>query len=185
MLQKLCQTEVAEVRLALQIEQDIMGFQIAMKHAMLVSVMHGACHLGNEECRMSNVELAFRLLGLPICHLEFAARNSLGQVAALDELHAEVRLAVVDADLVDRHDAGVVEAGGGLRLQAEALHVVSGSELTGEDHFQGNRAVEAHLACFVDDAHAAARNLLQQLVVAKTLPDLRGRLRGPGGAIGA
>ena len=40
----------------------------------------------------------------------------LGQAAAFDELHAEVLLALVLADLVDRHDPGVVEQRDGLGL---------------------------------------------------------------------
>ena len=41
------------------------------------------------------------------------------QAAAVDQLHAEVVLALVLADLVDRDDAGVVEQGDGLGLVAE------------------------------------------------------------------
>ena len=44
----------------------------------------------------------------------------LRQALPLDEAHAEVVLALVLADLVDRHDARVVEVGGGLGLDVEA-----------------------------------------------------------------
>ena len=42
-----------------------------------------------------------------------------------------------------------------------------GGELAGEDHLEGDDAVEADLPGLVDDAHAAAGDLLQQLVVAE------------------
>ena len=47
----------------------------------------------------------------------------LRQALALDEAHAEIMLALVLADLVDRHDAGMVEVGGRLGLEVEPLDV--------------------------------------------------------------
>jgi hypothetical protein len=42
------------------------------------------------------------------------------EVTALDQLHDEVRPALVLTDLVDGHDVGVTELGDGQRLSAEA-----------------------------------------------------------------
>ena len=47
--------------------------------------------------------------------------DDLGEGARLDELHDEVRRAVLLGDVVDRDGAGVVEPGGGARLAAGAL----------------------------------------------------------------
>jgi hypothetical protein len=80
------------------------------------------------------------------------------------------------ADLVNRHDVRVVEVGGGFRLGVEALHVTRRRQLLGEDHLEGDDPVEALLSCLVDDAHAAAGDLLQQLVIAE-VPDPRPRRR--------
>ena len=63
----------------------------------------------------------------------------LGEAAALDQLHAEVMLALVLADLVDRHDVGMIEIGRGLRLGVEALHVGGGGQLAGKDHLESDR----------------------------------------------
>ena len=49
-----------------------------------------------------------------------------------------------------------------------------GGELAGQDHLQGDDAVEADLPGPVDDAHAAAGDLLQQLVVAEVVSPLHG-----------
>ena len=59
-------------------------------------------------------------------------RGSLRQADAVDQLHAEVMLSVVRADLVDRHDVGMIEIGGRLRFLPKALHVAIGGKLPGQ-----------------------------------------------------
>ena len=76
-------------------------------------------------------------------------------------------LALVLADLVDRHDPRMVEVGGRLGLGVEALDVGVVGELAGEDHLERDGAVEAHLPGLEDDAHAAAGELADDLVVAE------------------
>ena len=76
-------------------------------------------------------------------------------------------LALVLADLVDRHDARVVEVGGGLGLGVEPPDVGLVGELAGEDHLERDGPVEADLPGLVDDAHAAAGDLADDLVVAE------------------
>ena len=109
-------------------------------------------------------------------------REPLGEVAALDELHAEVALAVVLADLVDRDDAGVVEQRDGLGLVLEPAQLGVVGQDAGLDHLEGDGPVEADLAGLVDDAHAAAAQLLLDLVVAEVAD---GRARGIGEAPGS
>ena len=76
-------------------------------------------------------------------------------------------LALVLADLVDRHDARMVEVGGRLGLGVEPLDVGLVGELAGEDHLERDGPVEAHLPGLEDDAHAAAGDLADDLVVAE------------------
>ena len=57
-----------------------------------------------------------------------------------------------------------------------------GRELAGQDHLQGHDAVEADLPGLVDDAHAAAGDLLQQLVIAE-VADGAQRRGNPGGRL--
>ena len=54
-------------------------------------------------------------------------------------------VAVVFTDLEYRDDAGVVEIGGGLGLEAEALDLGVVGELPGEDHLE--RTVRLRLTC--------------------------------------
>ncbi len=90
----------------------------------------------------------------------------LGEAAALDQLHAEVRLSLVLAYLVDGQDVGVIEVGGRLRLRAKALDIGIRCQGATQDHLQRDNAVERNLAGAVDDAHPAAGNLLEKGVVA-------------------
>ena len=76
-------------------------------------------------------------------------------------------LALVLADLVDRHDARMVEVGGGLGLGVEPPDVGLVGELAGEDHLERDGPVEADLPGLEDDAHAAAGDLADDLVVAE------------------
>ena len=69
----------------------------------------------------------------------------LRQALPLDEAHREIMLALVLADLVDRHDARMVEVGRRLGLGVEPLDVGLVGKLAGEDHLERDGAVEADL----------------------------------------
>ena len=75
----------------------------------------------------------------------------LGQRGPLYEFHREVLLALVLADLVDRHDVGMVEIGGRLGLGAEALDVARRGERAAEDHLESDDPIERRLPGLVDD----------------------------------
>jgi hypothetical protein len=143
------------VRPALLVQEDVSGLEVAVEDAATVRVMHGPGH-GGDEARDG-------VRGGPVGHASVQRRER----PPLDELHGEVVLSLVLADLVNGDDVRVVELGGRLRLAAKSVHLVCGGELSGEDHLQRYDAVEAALPRFVDDAHAAAGDFLQQLVVAE------------------
>src|SRR5439155_3765721 len=92
------------------------------------------------------------------------AVEALGEAAAGAVLHREVRPAGVLAGLVDGGDGRVLQPGDRLGLGAEAGQVGGGGVAAGEDHLQRDEAVERPLAGEVDDAHAAAADLADQLV---------------------
>ena len=79
-------------------------------------------------------------------------------------LQLEEGQAVGLADVVDLHDVGVLQAGDGLRLGQEADGGLVVGMGTGQDHLQGAGAVQEDLSGAVDDAHAAAAQLAQDLV---------------------
>ena len=142
--------------------------EVAVDDAARVGVVHRLGDLPHERGRAAAAGAARR-------------RGPSGQARPVDEAHAEVVLPVVLADLVDRHDAGMVEVGRGLGLGAEPRDVGLVGELPGQDHLEGDGPVEAQLPGLVDDAHAAAGDLAKQLVVAEATehagPDRRPSLR--------
>ena len=80
-------------------------------------------------------------------------------------------LVLMLADFVNGHNVGMVQLGGGFRLRLETPHVGLRCELAGQDHFQGDQPLELDLPGLVDNAHASACNLLQQLVFAEVTHD--------------
>ena len=135
------------------IEQDIGGLEIAVEDAAGMRVGHRLGRLGHQAGGGAGILL------VPL--------HQGHEAAAGDELHAEVMLAVVAADLVDRDNAGVVEQRHGLGLIAEAAQLVVAGEQAGLDHLQGHGPVERDLAGLIDDTHAPAAQLAPDLIVAE------------------
>jgi hypothetical protein len=82
--------------------------------------------------------------------------------SAVDELHDEV----VGADVVELADVGVVESGNGLRFACETL-----GELLAEN-LDGDGAIKARVAGFVDFAHAPGVDGRKDLEVIENLTRL-------------
>ena len=97
------------MRFALCIKQNVSRFDVAMENAVFMRVMHGACHLCDEFHR------------LPDGHRRVF--NHFVKLAAFDELHAEVTLAIALAHLVDWDDAWMIKARSGFCFQTKALEV--------------------------------------------------------------
>ena len=94
------------MRVPLRVEEDVRRLQVAVKDAPHVGVLDGFGRLDHQGH------------GGPGIVLERG--ELLGEVAPIDQLHAEVALAVVLADFVHRHDAGVIQQRDGLGLVLEA-----------------------------------------------------------------
>ncbi len=132
-----------------------------MQDAVLVGVMDGASDEGDQPSRGLRVGAQ--------------RRGPVREAAALDPLHTKVIAALVFADLVDRHDVGMLQAGGGLGLVTKAFHFLGGGKPAFPDHFQGDDTVQADLPRPIHHAHSAAGNLLLQFVVAETTARTRQR----------
>ena len=102
------------------------------------------------------------------------------QAAAVDVLQLEERQAVGLADVVDLDDVGVLQAGDGLGLGQEAGDGLGAGMGPGQDHLERAGTVQADLPGPVDDAHAAAAQLAQDLVAGDGGDGAVGHL--PGGA---
>jgi hypothetical protein len=89
-----------------------------------------------------------------------------GERAALHELHREERLALVLADIVDRHDAGMIQPGRERYLTLEQPCRGVGREGAAREHLEGDDPIGADLPGPVDDAHAAGVDAAEDLVAA-------------------
>ena len=135
------------------VDQDVGRLEVAMQDMVLMGVLHGQGDLLHELGRPSRGRVA---LG-----------DRLGQARPLDEPHAEVVLPVSLANFVDGHDRGMVEAGGSLGLGTETANLGVVGELTGQDHLEGDHAIQAELPCLEHHAHATAGDLAKDLIVAE------------------
>jgi hypothetical protein len=68
------------------------------------------------------------------------------------------------ADLVNLHDAGVVQPSHRLRLDLEARQLLGAGVAAGQDHLQCDDPIQLRLPGLVDDTHAATAQLAQDLV---------------------
>jgi hypothetical protein len=94
--------------------------------------------------------------------------QNVGEGAPLDQLHGQERPAVRQhADLVHGGDAGVLQLAGDAGLVAEALGGRRIGRVFRGQHLDGDVAVEGGVAGAVDHAHAAAADLVEQLIAGR------------------
>jgi hypothetical protein len=72
-----------------------------------------------------------------------------GEALALDEVHGVVVQSVLFTDLMDADNIGMLQPRGGRRFSTEAANFVIRCQQTRSHHFDGNCAVETHLARLV------------------------------------
>ncbi len=162
MLDQSREAEVRQERFARGIEEDVVGFDVSMQDPALVGEMECPRDFGGKLCGPGRVEPDVR-----------AVRHGR---SSLQQFHAEVRMAVVLPDLVDRDDVGMVERGGGFRLGAETFDEIRRREGAAQGDLHRDPAAETSLASLEHQAHSAARDFLREFVVAKN--SARGRARG-------
>src|SRR5262245_30680300 len=86
---------------------------------------------------------------------------------AVEELHDEIRVLALDADVVERADVGMVEAGDGLRLDLKAGAGLGGGSERGRDELERYVTTEPRVARAIDLSHAARAEPTDDLVRAK------------------
>ena len=95
------------MRFAFFIKQDVSRLDVSMQNAVLVGVMHGARQFRDEfRCATDGYRLA---------------PNHFVQLAAFDQIHAEVTATVALPDFMNWNDGWMVETGGCLGLQPKSL----------------------------------------------------------------
>ena len=93
--------------------------------------------------------------------------EAVGERLAREVLHHQEGRTVVLADVVERADVRVVQAGDGLRFALEAGAAVRVGADLGREDLDGDGAVEAGVAGLVDLAHAAGADGGEDLVRAE------------------
>ena len=120
-----------------------------MHDTVLVGVIH--C-MGELCCQLG------RLAGWHWC-----AGEPLLQRPAIHVLQRKIGPAPMLTDLVDLYDVRVLQLGNHFRFRLKTLQQLLAGIVPGQDHFQGNQPVQAFLLRLVDDSHASAADLLQDL----------------------
>ena len=108
------------------------------------------------------------------------------QAAPLDVLQAEKGQPFVFANFVDLHNIWMPKSGDCLGLLVEAGLQFRPGVGAGEDHLEGNGAIEVELPCLVDDAHPPATQLALDQVTGDGRPvhGGAGLARRGGGGLG-
>ena len=134
--------KVGELYTAVAREKDVLGLDIAMDDPLLVRGLQGFADLPDQfQC----------LVGVQAGLFHDAA-----EVGAIDELHHEKEVAFAClAEVIDRHDAGVVEPGQRAGLALESDHELLVGRQLGRQEFDGNRPVQFGLKPFVNRPHSA------------------------------
>src|SRR5450755_1563843 len=115
-----------------------------------------------------------------VCHFDGQGKKKVGSQGTpgnavferhpVEKLHGDEGLSVL-ADVVDRADVGMVERrrGVGFTLKAgERLRVLF--DLFGQE-LESDKTMQPRIFGFVDDAHSAAAQLLDDVVVREDTPD--------------
>jgi hypothetical protein len=105
-----------------------------------------------------------------VAKAETTAGHDVIQRAARDQLHGDENNAVVLGDVMDGDDPWVIQPDAALALNkpAAAIGVV---DLVGWEDLDRDQPVEVRVARFVDDAHAAFADALEDLVMRKLASD--------------
>src|SRR5262249_50868646 len=98
---------IGQMRLAFCIQQNVSRFDVAMKNAVCVRVMHSARHLCHQFCRLTDRHRR--------------APDYFVKLAALDKSPAQVASGFPFAYLIDRYDPWMIELGGGFGFPPKAL----------------------------------------------------------------
>lgn len=153
---ELGETEIEDLEAALA-DHEVGRFEIAVDDAGGVRGLEGGGELGGV------LEGGGRG--------EAGGRDETVECLAVDELHGDEVDGFGLSDFVDNDDAGVIEGGGSAGFLEEAKTIFIGGGRGGGHDFEGDGAVEAFVAGFVDGSHAALAELFEDPVMRECAAD--------------
>ncbi len=89
------------------------------------------------------------------------------QVVTLDVLHHQIMDSPLVSQIVGPDDVRMVERGDGLPLEMEAGQIGRIGHAIFRQHFNGHQSLHEHVFGQIDVAHAAAAQMIEQLVIAE------------------
>ncbi len=140
--------EIQNPQDAIQVDHDVGGLDVPVHDAFLMRVVEPQGELFDQ------IELASQRQGSPL-------PNLFGEREALDELHHDVRLTVLVAEIVDRDDVAVFQVAGRLRLLKKA---VAQPLIGGAKELDRDGAANPGIATAIDPSHAAVPEAVDDLV---------------------
>ena len=156
--------EVGDQGAAVFRQQQVLGLDVPVNHALVVRVLERLGRLARDPQRLLHRELL-----LP--------PQPVAQRLALDVRHGEPEAAGRLARIVDGEDVGMLETGGELDLPLEPVGADGDGELR-KQHLQRDGAVVLEVAGEVDGGHPAATELaLERIAVRERGPKRRQSVR--------
>ena len=148
---RLGDTEVGDLHLTSGRDEDVSGLDIAMYDTVSMSEGKGGRDVSGDLSGAIGVQ---RSLGV----------DDLGERTTLDVLHHDEVGAELLTPVVDRHDVGMVEVGGGLSFATEALDEEFIAGVFGEEHLDRHGAIKQEVAGQIHVGHATAGEFAMQFV---------------------
>ena len=142
--------EVGQVHVALVVEQQVAGLDVAV---------HDASMMSRAQCAADLIHDAHRLV-----EVERAVDETILDRPSAQPAHHEVRAARLSPEVVERHDVGMLEAGDELRLVLEPADERGVVGEVGVDDLHRDIAAHAGLGRAVHDAEATLTELLAEEV---------------------
>ncbi len=151
------QSKVEDLRVPAFGDEDVRGLDVAM----------------HDSSRMSGVECVRDFDGerQEDCFLQGTTGDAVRQGHAVQKLHGDEGMAVLFANVVDGADIGMVQGGSGLGFALKTSESVGIAGNVFGQELESNEAVKAGVFGFVNHAHAATAELLDDAVVRNGLAD--------------
>ncbi len=136
-------------------DHDLARLQVAVDDVLAVGVLERAAELGHRR--------------EAVLEGQAPVGRDAAQVPALEQLHDGVKQVTFFADVVDRDDVRVTQAGRRLGLREEPGLELFGDLAVRRDHLDGDEPVQAGVLGLVDRPHVAAADAVDDVVLADLL----------------
>ena len=136
------EAEVGQLHAAVCCEKDVLGLDVAVNDPLLVRGLQGIADLPDQFQRLVGIQAG--------------VFHDAAEVGAVNVFHHKKEVAFARlAEVIDRHDAGVVEPGQRACLAFESVHELLVGRQFGGQELDGDRSVELGLKTLVNRAHSA------------------------------